>query len=147
MVVHHHRAEAAERAQQLIAWLEAANHKVGLPAEDAATLERPDLARPEKDLGDADLALSLGGDGSMLRTVGLVADQKVPVLGVNFGHLGYLTEVEPDEAQKAVERFFAGEHQVEHRQRVQVTIEGTDCLLYTSPSPRDATLSRMPSSA
>lgn len=126
MVVHHQRAEAAARAHELITWLEQAKHTVGLPIEDAETLERPDLARPDDALNRADLALSLGGDGSMLRTVGLVADSGVPVLGVNFGHLGYLTEVEPDGAQQAIERFFAGEHHVEKRQRVEVTIEGTN---------------------
>ena len=43
----------------------------------------------------ADLAISLGGDGTVLRTVELVSGQGVPIIGVNVGLLGYLTEVEP----------------------------------------------------
>ena len=47
--------------------------------------------------GDLDLLLTLGGDGTMLRTVDVVAPRGVPVLGVNVGQLGYLTEVEPSD--------------------------------------------------
>ena len=47
-----------------------------------------------------DLAVSLGGDGTMLRTVDLVVRHGVPVLGVNVGHLGYLTEVGPRRAAR-----------------------------------------------
>ena len=46
--------------------------------------------------GGLDLAVSLGGDGTMLRTVDLVSPAGVPVLGVNLGHLGYLAAVEPE---------------------------------------------------
>ena len=73
-----------------------------------------------------DLALSLGGDGSVLRTVRAVADHGVPVLGINFGHLGYLTEVEPADAFSSVEQFFAGEHHVEERMRLEVSVDGAD---------------------
>ena len=52
-----------------------------------------------------DLAVSLGGDGTMLRTVALVVEHDTPVLGVNLGHLGYLTVVQPDGLLDAFERF------------------------------------------
>ena len=42
-----------------------------------------------------DLAVSLGGDGTMLRTVDLVAGEGVPIIGVNVGQMGYLTDIEP----------------------------------------------------
>lgn len=126
MVVHGHRDEAAEAALELISWLGDLGHRVVLPHEDADVLECPEFGVSDTDLAtDAELALSLGGDGSMLRTMRLVADQGVPVLGIDFGHLGYLTEVEPPDARSAIERFFAGEHQVEKRQRVEVTVEDT----------------------
>ena len=52
--------------------------------------------------------LSLGGDGTMLRSVGLLDGAPVPLLGVNLGPLGYLTEVEADGIVDALERFVAG---------------------------------------
>ena len=52
--------------------------------------------------------LSLGGDGTMLRCVRLLEGAPVPVLGVNLGSLGYLTQVEPDRLVDALDRFVAG---------------------------------------
>ena len=72
--------------------------------------------------GPLDLAVSLGGDGTMLRTVDLVSPAGVPVLGVNLGHLGYLTAVEPDGLRDALRRFLAGDYQVEARMTLDVSV-------------------------
>ena len=69
---------------------------------------------------DLDLVVSLGGDGTMLRTVSLVAEHDVPILGVNFGQLGYLTEVEPADLSASLERFFAGDHRIEERMLLEI---------------------------
>jgi NAD+ kinase len=71
----------------------------------------------------ATLAISLGGDGTMLRTVALVAAHRVPVIGVNLGQLGYLTDVEPAGLVAALERFAAGDHRIEERMLLEVVVE------------------------
>jgi NAD+ kinase len=115
------REEAASQAVDLAHWLSAEGHTVRVPDADAAELGLDRHAAV--DLGeDCDLAVSLGGDGSMLRSVRLVADHGVPVLGVNHGNLGYLTEVEPDDVKQAILSFFAGEHQIEERMRLDVEV-------------------------
>jgi NAD+ kinase len=96
-------------------------HHVRLLADDGERLGRPDLVVAEDELGrGADLAVSLGGDGTMLRTVRLVAGAGVPVLGVNHGRLGYLTAIEPADLHDGLERFFAGHHQIEERMLLSV---------------------------
>ena len=123
VVVHHDRPRAAEVALATIDWLGGLGHQVRVPTEDADRIGRPDLAVADGALADgADVALSLGGDGTMLRTVALVAQSDVPVVGVNFGHLGYLTDVEPDGVQAALERVLAGEFRVEHRMLLAATV-------------------------
>jgi NAD+ kinase len=68
--------------------------------------------------------VSLGGDGTMLRTVQLVLDRAVPVLGVNFGNLGYLTQVEPSGIEGAFQRLVDGDFEVEERMTLEVAVDG-----------------------
>ena len=126
VVVVPHPGKAADVATGLVRWLQAEGHEVRVPEEDAAALDLEEWGRPEEKLGDgADLAVSLGGDGTMLRTVDLVCGAGVPVLGVNIGHLGYLTEVDPDDLRSALSRFFAGEHDIESRMTLEVVVESS----------------------
>jgi NAD+ kinase len=69
-----------------------------------------------------DLVVTLGGDGSILRAVELLDRASVPILGVDHGQLGYLTEVEPSEARSAVERVLEGRHDVDERMLIEVAI-------------------------
>ena len=89
-------------------WLREHGHTAWMLPEDAAgsTSHRPGRRATSPDA--ADLVLSLGGDGTMLRAVGAARRRAVPLLGVNLGQLGYLTEVEADGMVDALERFVAG---------------------------------------
>jgi NAD+ kinase len=125
VLVHHERPEAAEVAQAVHRFLVEEGHEVVLPADDAAVTGLSELAVAEAALADdgLDLAVALGGDGTILRTVSLVAAAGVPVLGVNVGQLGYLTEVEPPAAVSAVDGVLAGRFDVEERMLVDVRVE------------------------
>jgi NAD+ kinase len=135
LLVHHERPEAASVALALREALIAQGHHVCLPASDAGVIGDPSVGVPDDDLGGVDLAVAIGGDGTILRTVALVAPGGVPVLGVNVGQLGYLTEVEPAEAVAAAEKVLAGDYGVEERMRVSVRVEGDPEL---SAEPPDA---------
>ena len=73
-----------------------------------------------------DLVVSLGGDGNMLRAVALIAMHDVPILGVNFGQLGYLTAVEPSEVHGAIERALRGDFSIERRMLLEVRLRMAD---------------------
>jgi NAD+ kinase len=123
LIVHHDRPEATAVAADLADWLVGLGHQVCLPEIDAERVGRAALGVAERDLSEGvDVAVSLGGDGTMLRTVALVAEADVPVIGVNFGQLGYLTDVEPGGARQALERFLAGEYTVEERMLLAVDV-------------------------
>jgi NAD+ kinase len=125
LVPHHLRPEAADLARDAVDWLTAAGHTVRVPEDDAEPTGLADYAVPEAALGEgADLAVALGGDGTMLRTVDLVCSNDVPVLGVNMGRLGYLTEVEPVALRSALDRFFSGRYHVEQRMTLEVEVDG-----------------------
>ena len=124
IIVHHEREQAAELARDATAWLRERGHEVRLPLHDAAIARLTDVGTAEADFARGlDVAVSLGGDGTMLRTVDLVAAEDVPVIGVNVGQLGYLTEVEPAGMGLALKRFLAGSYDVEERMLLAVTVE------------------------
>ena len=130
LVVHNQRPKAAELARETTQWLQARGHEVRMPEADAEVVGLPDVGVPDEKLAnDVVLAVSLGGDGTMLRTVDLVAEGEVPVLGVNVGLLGYLTEVEPNALMPALERFFAGDYGIEDRMMLSVTIRSRRSVL------------------
>jgi NAD+ kinase len=129
-VVHPQRPEARALADRATKWLEAAGHTPvewdgahdpGRGDDGAASEWSP----TDDDAARADLAVSLGGDGTMLRTVALATRRGVPVLGVNLGHLGYLTEVEPPGLEEALGRFLAGDYEVEERLTLETLLERT----------------------
>ena len=65
-----------------------------------------------------DLLITLGGDGSMLRVTRFTAGQAIPILGVNMGRLGFLTEVQPAEWPERIKQLLAGDYWVEERMMV-----------------------------
>ena len=127
LIVHLGREEAAAHARDLAAWLVEEGHDVRVPDEDAAVSNLQDHRVDVADFGAGlDLVVTLGGDGSILRAVELLDGAAVPILGVDHGQLGYLTEVEPGEAEGAVARILAGEHELDERMLVEIVIRSGD---------------------
>jgi NAD+ kinase len=123
LVPHRDRRVAHELARHAAEWLRAHGLSVRVPVEMAepAGLASLGVATDEFARG-LDLAISLGGDGTMLRTVDLVYESGAAVLGVNVGQLGYLTEVEPDGLDRALEQLLAGDYAVDERMMLEVTV-------------------------
>src|SRR4029077_5616821 len=120
VVAHHERAEVAGLALEVCAWLAVRGHKAWLVPEDAEALGLAELGS-DSDPGSADLAVSLGGDGTVLRAAQLV--DGVPILSVNVGLLGYLTEGEPVNVTDALERWLAGDFLMEGRMMLAISVE------------------------
>lgn len=68
-----------------------------------------------------DLLLTLGGDGTLLRGARFVAHATVPILGINLGHLGFLTSAAPDELERALGLWFAGDYELDERMALSTT--------------------------
>ncbi|MGI8793460.1 MAG: NAD(+)/NADH kinase [Acidimicrobiales bacterium] len=123
IVPHQGRAQATNLAREAIGWLTEHGHEPIVPTGDADACGLEEWALPEAKFDDSiDLAVSLGGDGTMLRAVDLVTAGGTPVLGVNVGHLGYLTECEPDALLGSLKRFFDGDHSIEERMTLAVAV-------------------------
>ena len=125
-LVLHPRSDPTPVAERLMSWARSHGKQVIADARDAARL--PDDVEPvsEAELAsEADVLVSLGGDGTMLGALRLVAERPVPILGVNLGSLGFLVEVEPHELDAALDRLDSGEYTIEEHSAAVLT-DGDD---------------------
>ncbi|HEV2760233.1 MAG TPA: NAD(+)/NADH kinase [Acidimicrobiales bacterium] len=124
LVVHEQRPEAADLAREAARWLLDRHHVVRLPKADAENVGLSELGCPPESLAEGlDVAVTLGGDGTILRAVSLVSRAGVPLLGVNLGRMGYLADLEPEGLTEALERVLVGDYAIEERMMLSVVIQ------------------------
>src|SRR5436309_6105527 len=89
---------------------------------DAVELKRDAEVEKSNDLlKGTDLILTLGGDGTFLAGARLAAPRDIPILGVNHGHLGFLTEIEAEGMEVGLSRYFDRDYRIEERTMLHVT--------------------------
>ena len=71
---------------------------------------------------EADMAISIGGDGTFLRTAAWVSDRQIPILGINTGHLGYLSDISIDETSTLADDLAAGNFTIESRALIEAEL-------------------------
>ncbi|NDV95569.1 NAD kinase [Dysgonomonas sp. 521] len=72
---------------------------------------------------DADLVVTIGGDGTFLRAASVIGKKNIPILGINAGRLGFLADVGEEDLEDTFEDVFSGNYRVEHRSRLQLSTE------------------------
>ena len=130
VVAHAGRDDTVAAARRVVESLRSAGARPVLAAEDRAELAAVDEIFADVDvLGDAiqvgelELAIVLGGDGTILRAAELVRDSGAPVLGINMGHVGFLAEIERDDMDAAVRRIIERDYEVEERLALAVRVK------------------------
>jgi NAD+ kinase len=136
---------ALETGRDLIIWLEARGFQPLLLPDGAAKVQRPDLAVvPGPEWGAAELIIVLGGDGTLIRAAQMAAPLQVPILGVNTGHLGFLTELEGSELFDHLDSFLAGNYVIEERMMLNARVERDGKSLVEMTALNDAVVSKGP---
>ena len=117
--------------------------RVTAPVEYCAESVRAPLgARPEDvALDGADVAVVVGGDGSILRAARATAPRGIPILGVNMGRVGFMSELEPSELS-AFTAMCRGEYDIEERMMLRTTVRRGGTLLLDAHSLNDVTVNR-----
>jgi len=109
--------------------------EVALEPQHAELLEDPDISGPEgstrltrldMDGAPPDLVVSLGGDGTLLRAARMTLGREIPVLGINLGHLGFLTNGAVDELESDLRRVLAGESVLDLRFTLEASVLDAD---------------------
>lgn len=107
-------AEPSEILKGLLPWLRQKNCEAYVDIETASILNIKGFSRSEIP-SLVDIIVVLGGDGTMLSVCRLVGDKGVPILGVNIGGLGFLTEVQKDEIYEVLEKVLTDDCPIEER--------------------------------
>lgn len=116
IVVKPGHAEAMATAGEILTWLDGRGiAAAGSPVSALADANETSLAA-------ADLIVVLGGDGTMIATARLIGERDVPVLGINYGGLGYLTDFRIEELFPALEMIVAGEYVVDRREMLDAEL-------------------------
>lgn len=121
LAVHRFRPDALEVAGRVISWAGSNGYEVVVDESDLASLRT--ISVTSGDVGDVDVLVSIGGDGTMLRSVHALNGRTVPLIGVNLGQLGYLAVVEDDEVIEALDVWHNGTEGTEYHYDDRMLLE------------------------
>ena len=148
IVLKPHQPDALRTVCELVSWL----NERGITLAGTPELERDRIeletgcavnqfAREEL-AASVDLILVLGGDGTMIATARMLADREVPVLGVNYGGLGYLAEFRIEELFQALESILSGNFRVDRRVMLSVELRRGDELVTSNRVLNDVVINK-----
>jgi NAD+ kinase len=115
-------------------WLE----QQGLLVDVCTTYQASEVAF----LQEADLLITLGGDGSLLRVARAAAPHGTPILGINLGRVGFLTEAEPGAWEEVLTQALAGDYWIEERMMIKVTVRRGEEVLVQAEALNDIVVGR-----
>ncbi|GAT63786.1 NAD kinase [Paludibacter jiangxiensis] len=131
------RQEAIDTATHLLTTLQKKNIEVLIEASFFDFLKNAGCditVSPENTINDgdfsADIALSLGGDGTFLNTAKHVGSKGIPILGINAGRLGFLSDVADNEIEAALDEIVNHQYQIEERSVLQLITDNSDWQEY-----------------
>ncbi|MCK5833753.1 NAD(+)/NADH kinase [bacterium] len=116
-----------ERVSALIPELELVLKKCGVEiifGENAARFACKEGVANDNLPEDIDMAISLGGDGTMLSTARIIAEKEIPILGINLGRLGFLNELDPTEISSVVPEIIKGRFSIDSRMMLEICPPG-----------------------
>lgn len=149
VVAHARRDDTVAAARRVISAVAAAGARPVLPDGDdelrAALGDVGSIATLGVDVTVAaiDLAIVLGGDGTILRAAELVREGTAPILGINMGHVGFLAEIEADVIDDAMRRVIARAYEVEERMTLAVeVIDAAGAVIYDTWALNEATVEK-----
>lgn len=113
--------EAIEAVRDVLQWLEGKQFKVVLESRTASAMKMKGVP-VERLPSRSDIILVFGGDGTLLSVARIVGEKGVPILGINLGTLGFITEISRDEVLENIDKIFSGDYKLEERIRLSADV-------------------------
>ena len=122
IIIKRNKPEALSFAREIVGWLSARGVRVLVEKEVAEQVGTPDHIERDDIPSNADLLIVLGGDGTLLSVARLSRVGSIPVLGINLGGMGFLTEISKEEIFPVLDKVLAGDFETEQRQMLKAAI-------------------------
>lgn len=131
-----HKDPKKETTNRIKSYLESKGQK-------CTVIDNSDNAFPEENIPkDAFCMIVLGGDGTMLRAAWDTKKEDIPLIGVNLGTLGYMTEIEPENIEAAMDKLIDEDYEIENRMMLHGAVEKTNGESYEDWALNDVAISR-----
>lgn len=143
LVVNLNKKGVRNLVAQISCWLKDRGCDVMIDEGIAHRLDLPMFGVSQEELLErAECILVFGGDGTMLWTTRRVAKTGIPIVGINLGHLGFLTEVDIPEALPALEKILEGQYHIEERMMLQAEVYRQGKLVHSFVGLNDAVITK-----
>ena len=121
LIINSYKEQIVQIGRQVITLLREQHVNVLAMGKEAEALAL-NAVSAETFCNEAQMVLVIGGDGTMLRAARTVYSKEIPILGINQGYLGFLTEVEVEHLDKAIAQLLSGNYQVERRMMLNAAV-------------------------
>lgn len=129
----------------LLNWFAEKGYKVFLPEDAARLMNKAELAYNFEELiKNIDIAVTLGGDGTLLNVARQLASHEVPILGINMGHMGFLTEIELPDLYRDLSLFYEKKYFIDTRMMLEAKVIRDKILLEKFVALNDAVVTKGP---
>lgn len=123
LIINYRKKQPVLLGKKLVKWFAGRDISVFTPLEDGNILQLEDqMVQPEELGQNVQFVLTLGGDGTFLRAARMMAPYGTPIMGINMGTLGFLTEIEVSELTDSLEKLLRGEYWLEDRMMLEAKV-------------------------
>lgn len=116
------KKKSLEITSEIFLWFKKNNYNILVPKEVKKSLNLCCTSIETSNLTNIDIAITLGGDGTLLNIARLMAPYSIPVLGINMGHLGFLTEIEISDLYVSLNRLKEGDYFIDKRMMLEAQV-------------------------
>lgn len=143
IIVNREKEGAVQYARGVIQWLEKKENRVLVTNWLGKRIHRHDLVADKSEMGEiSDLVISLGGDGTLCRAARDFAPYEVPLLGINFGGLGFLTEIPISRYRQGLNKILADDYRTEKRLMLEANLIRNKKKIETCLALNDVVISK-----